>query len=118
MPKQQTYLLPCTCCCSRTQEYGPDTDYPDTHLKCPGCGCRKNIPAPTTITIRVYIQGYPTLQTLNNLQEIATLMGVDEKAHLIRESDEKHYIELPGEGITNRLEIAKLTGQKREKAKP
>lgn len=116
---QETWLLLCSCCCGTQQDFTQHPEYP-TNLQCPTCGCRKNKPKPPAIKIRVYIQGTPTLGQVERLQEVARLMGASDDATIVRDSDEQHYVELPGEGITTRLEIAEITGtrQKREKAKP
>jgi len=119
MPKVETWKVHCSCCCNREQDCTQDEEY-ETHIRCPGCGCRKVKPQPPSIKIRVYVMGVPNLQMLENMQEVARLMGADDKSILVREADERHYIELPGEGITTRLEIAEITGKRapRQKSKP
>jgi hypothetical protein len=118
MTDSKVEVYQCTCCCGERMNYLPHESIANQIL-CQGCGCRKPRPK-VGLMIRLYVMGEASLKALNHLQEVAQLLGASDDVVLVRENDQSHFVELPGEGITTRLEIAEITGtrQKKEKAKP
>ena len=100
--------FPCTDCGCCDGNVYPFTVYNDSTMRCSNCSCTQTR-MDTNLVVRLYVQGQMTVKTMEQVLVISRLLGCDDDNFLKRESDLSHYVEIPAEGISTRLEIANLT---------
>lgn len=102
--------MPCNCCCGDEQVH---TEYDKTKMKCCTCGCTKDReteqPSLGAIAIRVIVRGTVHLKVVEDAALLARTLGAEDNVALRRNGNNEHYLDVPAEGLINRLEIANLT---------
>lgn len=96
------FCFSCGCC----KQIRPFTRYSETHIRCVGCSCVKDCPNDTTLSVRVYAAGIPSLELIEKISSVIKAFGMStEDVILSQEIEGRYYVEIPQDVITTKLRI-------------